>query len=74
MGIKNFIKQRNEALLSLDKDKIIALSEESGPYEIPEDESVFWAGVHKARLGVVSFSPEVKEESRNWLREHGFSC
>lgn len=74
MDIKEFIKQRDEALLSLNKEKIIALSESSGPYEVPDDENVFWAGVHKARLGVVTFSEEVKEESRSWLNKHGFDC
>ncbi len=73
MDIKEFIKQRNEALLSLDKEKILAVSKASGPSVLPpEDEKVFWAGVHYARLGVVDFSEEVKQESRAWLKNNGF--
>ena len=75
MNIKEFLKKRDEALLSLDREKIIALSELSGTSrQPPDDERVFWAGVHYARLGVVGFSDEVKQVSREWLAEHGFNA
>lgn len=74
MEIKEYLKQRDEALISLNKKKIIALSKEFGDNNpLPEDENVFWAEVHYARLGDVTFSEAVKQESRNWLKENDFS-
>ena len=52
--IKKFLKERNEALLSLDKNKITKTLIKYG-VEIPEDEQIFWAGVHKARMEIISF-------------------
>ena len=69
--IKQFVKDRNEALLSLDKEKIISFLNKYGT-PVPEKEIVFWAGVHKTRLEVTSFDESVKEVSRKWLRDNGF--
>ena len=69
--IKQFVKDRNEALLSLDKEKIIAYCIKWG-VPIPAKEIVLWAGIHKARLEVTSFDESVKEVSRKWLRDNGF--
>jgi hypothetical protein len=65
------LRERNEVFLSLDRTRIVAYCRKHGIH-IPSDEAVFWAGVHKVRLQVATFSPEVKDESRRWLREHGF--
>jgi hypothetical protein len=70
--LDQFFKDR-EALLSLDKDKILAYSIKYGAY-IPKDERVFWAGVHKARLALNCVDAEGKIISRNWLAENGFSA
>jgi hypothetical protein len=67
-----FIRDRDEAILSLDKDRILAYMIKYGVY-IPEDERVFWAGVHKARLALNCVDAEGKILSRNWLAENGFS-
>ena len=66
-----FVSDRNEALLSLDEEKIRDFSRK---YNIPLSSNplVFWASVHKCRLEVTSFSEEVKEESRIWLISHNF--
>lgn len=69
--LKEFIERRNAALLSLDKEAILAIAKESGVP--PEGERIFWAGVHYARLGVASFPASVKEESLEWLRLNGFT-
>jgi hypothetical protein len=71
--LDQFFKDRDEALLSLDKDKILAYSIKYGAY-IPKDERVFWAGVHKARLALNCVDAEGKIISRNWLAENGFSA
>ena len=70
-NIKNFVKERNEALFSLDKEKLLNYCKKYD-IPIPENELVFWAGVHKARLGVTSLCDEKKQESIEWLNEHGF--
>ena len=69
--IKKFLKERNEALLSLDKNKITKTFKKHG-VKIPEDEQIFWAGVHKARMEVSSFTEDVKKISRDWLILNGF--
>lgn len=72
MDIKTYETRRNEALLSLDKNKLEALFTEAG-VDIPEDETLFWAGVHMARLQVPSFSAEMKAESLGWLHANGYA-
>ena len=74
---EDFIKDRNEAFASMDKDKILAYCEK---YEIniPEDEDTFWAGVHKTicNLYLLENSPVSKEQydmSYDWLKDHGYS-
>ena len=71
--IKSFVKERNAALLSLDKKKIIAYMrkyQETQPEQ--EDELIFWASVHKARLQITTMPESEKEISRIWLLSHGF--
>jgi len=70
-SMSDFIRERNEALLSLDRNKIEAYLKKYKE-SIPKNENVFWAAIHKARLAVTDFSEDVKEVSREWLTEHGF--
>ena len=76
--MNDFIKERNEALLSLDKEKIIAYSKKHN-IDLPKDEKVFWAGVHKAICNLYLYSTndeislEQYERSYTWLSENGFS-
>ena len=72
MDIQEYVKKRDDAMLSLDRERIIALFNET-KIEIPEDETTFWAGVHMARMEVKSFSAEVKAESLEWLHANGFA-
>lgn len=74
---KEFIKDRNEAFISMDKEKIIAYCKK---YEItmPEEENDFWAGVHKVicNLFLLEDSPisiEQYNKSYEWLATHGYS-
>jgi len=71
--IKEFIKDRNEAILSLDKEKIKAYQRK---YNIPtrdEDEDIFWIAVHKS-VTVIQSAPDIlRQQSIRWLTERGFS-
>lgn len=70
-AIKRFTKDRNRALLSLDKTQILAFMEK---YHIPapSSEIVFWAGVHKGIVNMRAASEEQRHRSYAWLIEHGF--
>lgn len=71
-ALKRFTKDRNKALLSLDKAKILAFMRK---YQIPEPSSniVFWAGVHKGIVNMKAATEEQRQRSYAWLIEHGFS-
>lgn len=71
INFPKFVQERNSALLSLDREKILAYCKK---YEvnIPGDGDVFWAAVHKARMGIKGFPEAEKQISRQWLNEHGF--
>ena len=71
MNHKKFIKERDEALLSLDKEKITKFLRKCGT-PVPENETVFWAGVHKAIIHLNSANPGQKLNSMIWLVNHGF--
>lgn len=72
MNIEKFLNERDEALLSLDKEKILKyMRKYQGNYS-PSSETVFWASVHKCILAISSATQEQKERSKQWLIEHGF--
>lgn len=72
----NFIKERNEALLSLNKNKIIKYMNKYN-IKIPKDEKIFWCGVHKAICSLYfvesnNITLEQYTRSADWLKENGF--
>ena len=74
---KEFIKDRNEAFKSMDKDKLIEYCKKYN-ITIPDDEETFLAGIHKAviKLFLLEDSPiscEQYNKSYDWLVEHGYS-
>ena len=74
---EDFIKDRNEAFASMDKDKILAYCKKY-KINIPKDKNTFWAGVHKTvcNLYLLENSPISKEQydaSYDWLKDHGCS-
>lgn len=74
--MEDFIRERNEALLSLDKEKILAYGKKYN-VKFPENEKIFWAGVHKAicNLYLIPVNKITKgqyEKSKEWLKENGF--
>lgn len=73
----DFVKERNEAFTSMDKDKIMAYCEKYH-IGIPEDEEVFWAGVHKTVCNLfllvdTPISIDQYNKSYEWLVEHGYT-
>ena len=70
-NLDGFIKDRNEALFSLDKEKLLNYFNKY-KIQIPKNELVFWAGIHKARLGIIDIPHDEREKSKKWLTENGF--
>lgn len=62
----SFIKERNEALLSLDKKKIDDCFKKYG-VNLPEDDDVYWIGVHKAITGITGVDRKKRLASVKWL-------
>lgn len=67
-----FIKDRDAALFSMDKEKILAFCREYG-VSMPSNDLVFWAGIHKAICTLATSSQAQKKISKKWLLDHGFS-
>lgn len=71
---ERFILERNEVLKSLDEARLDAFARK---WEVPQPAS--WepgaktASMHKARLAVDAFTSTEKKQSREWLRENGFT-
>ena len=67
-----YVKERNEAFLSLDKKRIERFCRK-WHLCLPSNDTVFWCGVHKVIANIESAPKEKKENSIKWLEEHGFS-
>ena len=72
-----FIKDRDEAFASGDEDKVRAYCKKY-KIEIPEDETIFKAGMHKAICNMYlipdsKISLDQYERSYNWLIANGFT-
>ena len=73
--MEDFVKERNDAFASMDEAKIKAYCKKY-KIKIPEDENIFWMGVHKAvcNLYLSDNSPITLEQynkSYEWLAHHG---
>ena len=69
--LADFIRERNEALLSLDATKIRAMMRKWNGTEMPADPLIFWGAVHKAITGCLAFPIEFRRKSKVWLDHHG---
>lgn len=72
MNIEQFVKERDDALLSLDKGKIEKYMRKYHVRFEPSCEIVFWAAVHKAIIELNSATEEQKMNSAKWLIQHKF--
>lgn len=76
MNIKKFVKERDEALKSLNKAKILKFISDWKlciPQSLFEDDIGFWCMIHKARLGITSLTEKEVQFSTDWLISHGFN-
>lgn len=76
--IEEFVKQRNEALFSLDRDKIIkfyelAYNKAEAEKFAKVDEKVFWAAVYKAICNIINAPEDLKAKAEKWLTENGYA-
>lgn len=65
--MKQFVKERNAALLSMDKATLLAYFAKWSDKQPPSDEKVFWASVHMARTGAESLPMFERAASKRWL-------
>ena len=74
--LNEFIKDRDTILSHLDKPDYQEIENYCKKYKIPmpSDSITILAGLHKARLQVTTIPKELKEKSKLWLKENGFSC
>jgi hypothetical protein len=71
--IEAFVEERDNALRSLDKDKILMYMKKYGVPNFATTDLAFWAAVHKARVHITTFTKSEIDFSREWLKEHGFN-
>ena len=65
-------RERDAALLSLDRGRILAYCRRYKVYLSDPDKAVFWCNVHKARLHTPTLPESARRESAYWLRRHGY--
>lgn len=75
--MEDFIKERNEVFTSMDKEKILEYCKKYD-ITIPENEEIFWAGVHKVICNLfmaedTTITIEQYDKSFDWLTRHGYS-
>ena len=68
----SFVKERNQALFSLDRHKITEYFRKRGS-DVPKNDIVFWAAVYKCICNIKDAPAELKEHAEMWLRSHGMS-
>ncbi len=69
MNIKEFKKDRDEALLSLNKDTLDLFFKKYG-IKMSSEPEVYWRAVHKAITSCLSLDIEFRRKSKQWLNEH----
>ena len=70
---ERFVKERNDALFSLDREKIEAYMLKYGEPAITDmPDEVFWAAVYKAICGINGAPKEITLKAQNWLIENGY--
>lgn len=66
-----FVLDRNDALLSLDRKRIEEFAKKYGTDWTPSSNEVFWRAVHKARTAIMGLPQEARDLSERWLKERG---
>lgn len=72
--LEEFVKERNEALFSLDRNKIEAYMKKYGQAENEEvPDELFWASVYKAICGINNAPDELVSKALMWLHKNGYT-
>lgn len=72
--VESFVKERNDALFSLDRRKIEAYLVKHGDKEcLQEPDTEFWTGVFTAICNIQGAPKEVVARAHIWLSENGRS-
>ena len=70
--MSQFLADRREALMSLDRDKILAYMKKYGVEFNSKSLTVFWIAIHKAITGATDLPLDFREKSKAWLTERGY--
>ena len=72
--LEEFVKERNEALFSLDRGKIEAYMKKYGQQEAEEvPDNLFWANVYQAICGIKGAPDELVSKALMWLYKNGYT-
>lgn len=72
--IREYVRERDEALFSLDRPTIEAFFRKYGnDYIAEQDEIIFWGTVYVAICHITTAPPELVETAEKWLAEHNMS-
>ena len=72
--LEEFVKERNEALFSLDLNKIEAYMKKYGQPEVEEvPDNLFWANVYQAICGIKDAPDELVSKALMWLYKNGYT-
>lgn len=70
---ESFVKERNDALFSLDRERIEAYMRKYGEAEATDlSDEIFWASVYKAICGIMDAPEDIVETAQSWLSTNGF--
>lgn len=70
--INDFVKERDEALFSLDEKKIRAYAKKYGA-KLPTTEKGFWGAVYKSIYNINDAPIELKMKAKKWLEKNRMS-
>lgn len=73
MKLKDYVKERNTALFSLDEATIRNFTRKYGLRELSPNPKVFWGAVYKAVLNTQECPADVAEKARSGLKRLGMS-
>jgi len=71
--IEQFVKERDEVLLSGDLLRLRAFHAKHNPDSKSPSDELLEVGLHKSRTAAKSLPVEARLLSKRWLREHGYS-
>ena len=69
--VDEFLRDRDAALLSMNKKKIEEYAQ-SYSVSLPDNDALFWVMIHKARTGATSLPMTERAASKFWLTHFGY--